>query len=228
MESLLLNYGFEERDTRNDLMGAGAQPTLRIPLILLAVVNLAILGSRLWPWQDVLNLPGNGTTGIDPVVCLVAYTVLIFFVGGNRHEPIQKALSAGAMLGLLAGCILVAQVVLKTQFVGAVSFHPRLLRVGFLALAGVIWGFAGLRGAKSAGSAGIGMLAGLWSAMVSGLMASTAVLVELYFAAAPVPETTDPWKEYEGVALGNPVTQSLVNSLNSATWFLLVGPLAGA
>ena len=102
-------------------MGAGAQPTLRIPLILLAVVNLAILGSRLWPWQDVLNLPGNGTTGIDPVVCLVAYTVLIFFVGGNRHEPIQKALSAGAMLGLLAGCILVAQVVLKTQFVGAVS-----------------------------------------------------------------------------------------------------------
>jgi hypothetical protein len=208
-------------------MGAGAQPTLRIPLILLALVNLAILGSRLWPWQQVLNLPGNGATGIDPVVCLVAYAVLIFFIGGNRDEPIRKALSAGALLGLLAGFILVAQVLLKTQFAGAVSFHPRLLRVGFLALAGVVWGFAGLRGARAGGNAGIGMLSGLWSAMVSGLMACTAVLAQWYFAAAAVPETTDPWRQYEGLAIGNPATQALVNSLTSATWFLLVVPLAG-
>ena len=208
-------------------MGAGAQPTLRIPLILLALVDLAILGSRLWPWQEVLNLPGNGATGIDPAVCLVAYAVLIFFIGGNRDEPIQSALSAGALLGLLAGFILVAQVLLKTQFAGVVPFHPRLLRVGFLVLAGVVWGFAGLRGAKAGGNAGIGMLSGLWSAMVSGLMACTAVLAQWYFAAGSVPETTDPWKQYEGLAIGNPATQALVDSLTSATWFLLVVPLAG-
>lgn len=207
-------------------MGVGAQPTLRVPLILLALVNLAILGSRLWPWQEVLSLPGGGATGIDPAVCLVGYAVLIFFIGSNRHEPIQKALSASALLGLLAGLILVAQVLLKTQFASAVTFHPHLLGVGFFVLAGVVWGFAGLRGAKAGGNVNIGMLSGLWSAMVSGLMACTAVLVQWYFV-APLPETNDPWKQYEGLAIGNPATQALVNSLNSATWFLLVVPLAG-
>jgi hypothetical protein len=209
-------------------MGASAQPTLRIPLILLAVANLVILGLRLWPWQEVLNLPANGTTAIDPAVCLAGYIVFLLFVGGNRHVPIQKALSAGAMLGLLAGVILVAQVMLKTQFADSVSSHPRLLQIGFLVLAGVVWGIAGLRGAKVGGNAGIGMLSGLWSAMVSGLMASTIVLAQLYFAAVPVQQTTDPWKQYEGLAIGNPATQALVNSLNSATFFLLIGPLAGA
>jgi hypothetical protein len=63
--------------------------------------------------------------------------------------------------------------------------------------------------------------------MVSGLMACTAVLAQWYFAAAAVPETTDPWRQYEGLAIGNPATQALVNSLTSATWFLLVVPLAG-
>jgi hypothetical protein len=59
-------------------MGTGAPPTLRTPLILLAVANLTVLGLRLWPWQEMLNLPGNGTTAIDPVVCLLGYIALIF------------------------------------------------------------------------------------------------------------------------------------------------------
>ncbi len=209
-------------------MGSGAQLNLRIPLILLAAINLAILGMRLWPWQEVLNLPGNGSTAIDPAVCLLAYIGLIFFIGGNGHEPIQKALSAGAILGLLAGVILVAQVLLKTRFAAADSFHPGLVRAGLLAAAGAVAGVAGLRGAKAGGNAGIGMLSGLWCAMVAGLMACSAVLVQMYLQGPPMPETQDPWRQYEGLAIGNPATQALVNSLNSATWFLLIGPIAGA
>jgi hypothetical protein len=53
-------------------METSGQPTLRTPIVLLALVNLAILGARLWPWQNVMNLPGNGTTGFDPVVSLAA------------------------------------------------------------------------------------------------------------------------------------------------------------
>ena len=42
------------------------QSILRTPVILLAAFNLIVLAVRLWPWQEVMNLPGNGTTGVDP------------------------------------------------------------------------------------------------------------------------------------------------------------------
>ena len=67
-------------------MGSSAQPLLRIPLILLAIADLAMLGSRLWPWQDVVStLPLNGATGIDPVVCLLAY---IGISGASAAVPV--------------------------------------------------------------------------------------------------------------------------------------------
>ena len=53
------------------------------------------------------------------------------------------------------------------------------------------------------------------------------MLAELYLA-GPSPSSPDPWKQYQGLAIGNSVTQGLVHSLNTATGFLLLGPLAGA
>jgi hypothetical protein len=63
--------------------------------------------------------------------------------------------------------------------------------------------------------------------MVSCLMACAAVLAEMYFSGPP-PASPDPWKQYEGLAIGNPATQALVHSLNTATGFLLIGPLVGS
>jgi hypothetical protein len=196
-------------------------------LILLAVANLTVLGLRLWPWQEMLNLPGNGTTAIDPVVCLLGYIALIFWISSNLNESIQKALAAGTTLGLLAGIFLVAQVVLQARPAAADAFHPVQVRIGLLIAAGLIWGIAGLRGSRVTGNAGIGLLSGAWSAMASCLMACAAVFAEMYLAGPP-PESQDLWKQYEGLAIGNPAAQALVQSLNSATWFLLLGPLAGA
>jgi hypothetical protein len=67
----------------------------------------------------------------------------------------------------------------------------------------------------------------MWSAMVSGLMACAAILAELYLA-GPTANSPDLWKQYQGLAIGNAATQGLVHSLDSATAFLLLGPLAGA
>jgi len=52
------------------------------------------------------------------------------------------------------------------------------------------------------------------------------VLAAMYMAGAP-PEVQDPWKQYQGLAIGNTETQALVHSLNMATEFLLMGPLVG-
>jgi hypothetical protein len=207
---------------------ASSEPfTFRIPLILLAIGNLALLGMRLWPWQDVFNLPLNGATGIDPGVALVGYIGLIYWMANTRNRATQSGLASGAVLGLLGGAILVAQVMLTAQ--PASDANPRSVLLGhaLLVAAAVVWGTAGLLGARVSGDAILGLLSGAWSAMTSCLFACTAVLVEMSMA-APGPVTTDPWKQYEGLAIGNTATQSLVNSLNTGLTFLLVGPLVGA
>ena len=98
--------------------------------------------------------------------------------------------------------------------------------MGLLIAAATVWGFAGLRGSMTSGNAMVGMLTGAWSAMASCLIGCTAVLTMMLLA-PPVPQTTDPWKLYEGLAIGNPATQALVQSLNRSMAFLLLGPLTG-
>ena len=204
-------------------MAASEPQTLRTPLVLLAAVNLAVLGVLLWPWQEALNLPVGGTTAIDPAVSLLAYMGILFWIGSSNSESTRKALSSGAMLGLAAGLLLAVGVIVDVRM----AAPPGYLQPALLGLAVILWGIAGLRGSQAAGNAGIGALAGMWSAMVSGLMACAAILAELYLA-GPTANSPDLWKQYQGLAIGNAATQGLVHSLDSATAFLLLGPLAGA
>jgi len=208
-------------------MSSGAQPSLRFPLILLAIANLALLAMRLSPWQEVFNLPGNGATGIDPGVCLIGYILLIFIFGAKKQDEMSVAMGAGTLLGLLGGAVMVGEIVLKAQAAQQDTALPAFMTKGLLVTACLLWGAAGWNGARVTGNSGLGMISGAWSAMVSSLMAATAVLAEMYSTAAS-PTSQDPWKQYEGLALGNSATQALVHSLNSVTFFLLVGPLAGA
>ena len=204
-------------------MAKGSPQTFTLPLVLLAAANLAFLGWLLWPWSEALNLPVGGTTAFDPAISLVAYMGLVYWISSGIKQTTEKALSTGAMIGLIAGMILVVRVLLGVR----TDPGPGYLQPGLLGGAVILWGVAGLRGSWAAGNAGMGALSGLWSAMVSGLMACTAVLAELYLA-GPSPSSPDPWKQYQGLAIGNSVTQGLVHSLNTATGFLLLGPLAGA
>jgi hypothetical protein len=211
---------------RKDPMGNKVPPTLRFFLILLAIADLALLGMRLWPWQDVTTLPLNGATGIDPGVALVGYIAFFFWISGSRTPAIRGALFSAAWMGLLAGLILVAQVLFKAQPAAAEAPNAAYVRVGLLLVAALVWGIAGYRGSKMTSDATVGMLCGLWCAMTSSLMACGTLLAQM-FLNAPVPNPNDPWKQYEGLAVGNAATQALVLGLNSATWFLLVCPLAG-
>jgi len=204
-------------------MASGSPQTLKLPMILLAVANLVFLGWLLWPWSEAMNLPVGGTTALDPAISLVAYMGLVYWISSGIKEPTAKALSAGAMIGLIAGLTLMVREVLGVR----TDPGPAYIQPGLLGVAVILWGVAGLRGSRVAGNAGLGALSGLWSAMVSGLMACAAVLAELYLAGAS-PNSPDPWKQYQGLAIGNSITQGLVHSLDTATGFLLLGPLAGA
>lgn len=208
-------------------MGTVAPPTLRIPLMLVAVANLVVLGMRLWPWQDLLNLPGNGVVAFDPAICLLAYIFFLYWIPSGATAPTRKALLTGSLLGMLGGAVIAFQVVYRAQPANLSAPNPDLAPTAMLVAAALVWGIAGLIGSRLAGAVGIGILTGVWSAMVSGLIGCATVLQQMYYAAA-APVTQDPWKQYEGLAIGNAATQTLVQWLNSATGFLLVGPLVGA
>ena len=204
-------------------MGKGTPFTFRIPLVLLAVANLAILAMRLRPWPEIATLPGNGNTGYDPVICVLAYIGLLSLVGGIRAKGIQKALSEGLKMGLLAGVLLIVLVLIDN--------HPGVrlyaeVQLGLLGVAIILWGIAGMRGAGHSGNATIGIVSGAWSSMTACLMACTVVLAKIDLK-NPQLVTTDPWKQYQGLAIGNQSIQSLVHALNMATAFLLIGPLVG-
>ena len=204
-------------------MSRGRPVTLRTLILLLAIADLVILGMRLRPWTEVVNLPEEGTTGFDPIICLLAYLFLLSWVSSNKNEFVQKALSVGTFLGLPAGILLVANILLNGQD-SKLIFN---MQIGLLIAAGVLWGMAGLRGARAAGNTNIAIVSGAWSSMVSALMACTAILTRIDLS-RPLALTKDPWKQYEGLAIGSPAIQYLVHSLVTATGFLLICPLVGA
>jgi len=209
-------------------MGAEAQSILRIPLLLLTAADMVLLSLRLQPWDDIFSLPGNGTTGLDPIISLLGYFGLIFWLTGKTGSLLVQAQSAITVLGLLGGAILAAAVTLAGRPLIADPSLSAHVQIALLVAAGVVWGFAGIRAARAPkSSVGFSLMAGAWSAMVSSLIACGAVLSQLYIFGPP-PETQDLWKQFQEIGIGDPATVVLVHTLNAATGFLLLGPLAGA
>src|ERR1035437_1827060 len=184
---------YRTRNTRGPdfhLMGTDLYLTFRTPLILLAMADLAILGARLWPWQDVMSLPGNGATGLDPAVSLVAYIVLGFWITNTRVAPARKSLFSAAMLGLVAGLLLAAQVMLAAR-PPAGDGSTATIQMVLMAAAALVCGFAGLKASRTGVSLGFSAVCAGWAAMVGCLMACAVILVQGYFAMGP-PESPDP------------------------------------
>lgn len=205
-------------------MPISRQTILRTPIILLALCNLIVLAARLWPLPNFLGL---GTTSMDPAITLVAYIGLGFWIGTARDDDSRKALFGAALLGILAGLFLMGQVVLAARQ-AAEDPYAGLDRVQIALLAGalLVLGIAGWRTAKAGFPTGFCTVCAIWASMVACLIAVATVLAETYVGPGQG-EASDPWKDYQGLAIGSPAMQSLVHSLDSIAAFLLVGPILG-
>jgi len=208
-------------------MEASRQSILRTPILLLALANLAILGARLWPWQNVMGLPGNGTTGIDPAIALAGYIGLGFWISTARADSSRKSLFSAALLGMVAGLFLVFGVVLATRQTAAdAAAGPDRVEIAMLACAVLCFGIVGLRTAKAGHPVGFSAVCAIWASMTACLMAVAAVLGETYLSAG-TGESNNPWRDYQGLAIGTPAMQALVYSLQLISGFLLIGPIVG-
>ncbi len=207
-------------------MENSGQPTLKIPIILLSLADLAMLSARLWPWQEAMNLPGNGTTALDPAISLVAYAGLGFWIGSARTASARRSLFSAAVVGIVAGMFLMGQVALAAQQKAEQAGNLDRVQIALLAGGALVIGIAGLRTARAGHTLAFCAVCSIWSAMVACLMAVTTILGEAYFAMGPA-ESNDPWKQYQGLAIGTPAMQTLVQSLDMIAGFLLIGPIVG-
>lgn len=194
------------------------------PLILMVLADLAILGYRLWPWDQVTTLPGNGATGIDPAVTLLAYLGISWWIGSARNDSARRCLLLAAGFGVFAGLLLAAAVLISGRPGAAESGQGHGLQYGLMAGAVILWGIGGTRGVRAGYGSGFAVLCALWAAMVSCLMAFAALIGGSFYSYAPG-QTADPWKQYQGLAIGSEATQALVETLLTATGYLLLGPL---
>ena len=199
-------------------------PIFQIPLILMILANFVLLGYRLWPWEQVKALPDNGATGIDPAIGLAGYIGVALWIGSARSDSARKCLFAAAWFGLFAGALLAGAALFSSRPGAAESGQGHGLQYGLTAAAIILWGIAGSRGVRAGYGSGFAVLCAIWSAMVSCLMAFAALLGGSYYAYAPG-QTNDPWKQYQGLAIGSEATQALVKTLLTATGYLLLGPL---
>ena len=198
---------------------------LRSVLVVLAVVDLALLALRLWPWDTVLQLPGNGATGIDPAVSLIGYIALAFWIGSARGAISRRVLYASVVFGGVGGLLLAAQVYLASQPADA-RVHSKI-QFGLMALTVLLWGLCGRRAVRSGCAKGFATVSAIWAAMVSCLLAVMALLAGSFYALAPG-QTSDTWKQYQGLAIGSDEMQAMVHTLDTATGYLLIGPVLAA
>ena len=136
-------------EIRESFMSRGRPVTLRTLILLLAIADLVILGMRLRPWTEIVNLPEEGTTGFDPIICLLAYLVSAEL----GFEATRTSLSRRRFrLVLFSDCLREFcwwPISCSTARDSKLIFY---IQIGLLIAAGVLWGMAGLRGAEAAGN----------------------------------------------------------------------------
>jgi hypothetical protein len=204
-------------------MSASAQTKIRFPLLALVLADLALLAVRLQPWPEVFNLPGKGSTAIDPAVLLGTYLLLVLWLTGRAGSNMVSAQATVTALGVLDGA-LVAMESWVSGLPGGAQFGS--VQIILLTAATLVCGIAAFRAAQTAGSAASGLMAGIWCSMVSGLVACAVVLGQIYISGPP-PDTLNAYKQFQELGIGDQATVVLVNALNGATALLLVGPLVG-
>jgi hypothetical protein len=150
--------------------------------VVLAVVAglLLLLGLRVWLSPTVLSAPHGGGTALSSVIglalLLLAYALVAFFLSrarlgasGSQRTVATAALQRATLVGALLGGGALAAIGVDT--LGTLESSMSLAPWALVILAAPFgWGVAGLVATRSGGSWRLGVVAALWSGMVSALV----------------------------------------------------------
>lgn len=206
-------------------MKAAVVSTVRLALLLGILLNLAMIGVRVFFYRPLLVMPGGLKFVLEPAFLLIVYALLVVWAT-SRTDPLRRRiLQVGTPLGLLGGIIQIVHMWLENL----VNFGAAngTVTLSSMLLTFLLWGVAGYRASRTTTSTGLGALAGSWSAMVTMLMAVTFGFALLY-SSIPRLDYVATWPEFQRSGWGDVHAFSIANTLDSGFSHLLIGPIVGA
>lgn len=153
---------------------------------------LLLLGVRVWQSPAMLSAPHGGSTALVSLVglalLLLVYALVAFGLQRARLEDSESrrtvafaALRRATLLGALIGGGVLAAITIDT--LGDFESPISLTVWGLVILAAPLgWGVAGLMATRAGGSWRLGVVAALWSGMISALVGAVGEVASTLFA----------------------------------------------
>ena len=182
---------------------------------------LLLIGSAVLRYPAVFTEGGIASV-LVPVVILLLYGAAAVRARLQSEGAVREALRQGAIFGLIAGALFVVHLPVE-HFVRMPRRIDMASTLAVMGLAFSLFGTAGLVAAKRTGCFRLGILAGVWCAMIS--MVMTCLMgFALLFAIMPRLERNFQ-AEYLRRGGHDPEAFAVLNTLESATSHLIQAPI---
>ena len=129
-------------------------------------LDIVLVGVGVANYPAFLRQPGSLAYLAEPLVLLVIYVAVVLAVTGRTGRDQRRLLWAAAIVGLATGAMEVANISVET-FTNLSGPANLATTAPFILGPFVIWGVVGGWAARATGSLRLGLLAAVWSAMVT-------------------------------------------------------------
>jgi hypothetical protein len=210
---------------------------LRLAFVITIIVNWCLIGLRLLLSPAFFSQPNDLGYILEPVLSLAVYAAVGLAFLLSLPAAGQSALTIGTRVGLLTGVLWVINHA-KETFATLPSLPATLISISAFLGAFVLWGVAGFLAARQTCSLRYGLIAALWSAMLTVLLTITFGFLLLLVALPQLAflEHNDPdflrshWNNVTLFAIANTLDAGFSHLLEApiiAVVFGIVGSLFG-
>jgi hypothetical protein len=160
------------------------------------------------------------------VVVLLSYLVMVWHLTHSMEAESLWIARLGLNWGLLIAFFWLIEMT-TGNLLDAQSGLVRILYFGSSILAFSLPLFAGIWGTRQSGKIRMGMLAGLWSGIISGLLAFLILMTITYLFLNPILQDPQNLSQFQGSGTPDIATFVIGDSLAGATGHLVIGLVLG-
>lgn len=195
--------------------------TLWLGMLCGVLFDLLLIGLSLLMYPSLLEA-GRASTALGCVPLLLLYGCFGIVIPSRASQAVTAALWQGTAVGLIVGVIFVIDLTVE-YFVDMGSQASALSTLGFMALIFFLFGLSGARGIQKTGQLHLGVLSGVWSAMIGVMIAVFFGFVMNFFFMQRLEHIL--YADYASSGMNDPRAFTFFNSLDSAFSHLLEAPI---